>query len=202
MFINDWFIPSVKVAATSGSRAFAFGATIALRRHTLQSIGGFQAIANQLADDYRLGELTRAKGLRTVLSELEVDVIVNEADFRALVRHELRWLRTIRSVRPFGYTFAFPSFFTPVAFLGALIAQDTIGWGLCVCALAARMILHVLVQPPGNHWLLQLALIPLREFLNLTLWTAGFLTRRVHWRDTSYFINSDGSVLQSVRARS
>ena len=69
MFINDWFIPSVRVAALSGSRAFAFGVTIALRRQVLAGIGGFAAIANQLADDYRLGELTRARGLRTVLSD-------------------------------------------------------------------------------------------------------------------------------------
>src|SRR5262249_36934075 len=59
LFINEWFIPSVRVAALFGSRSFAFGATIALRRETLAQVGGFAAIANQLPDDYRLGELTR-----------------------------------------------------------------------------------------------------------------------------------------------
>jgi hypothetical protein len=54
LFINDWFTPSVRVAAMFGSRAFAFGATIAIRRHVLRRIGGFASIANQLADDYRL----------------------------------------------------------------------------------------------------------------------------------------------------
>ena len=55
LFINDWFIPSVRVAAMAGSRSFAFGATIAIRREVLARIGGFRAIANELADDYRLG---------------------------------------------------------------------------------------------------------------------------------------------------
>jgi ceramide glucosyltransferase len=36
-FINDWFMPSVHVAALLGSRAFAFGATIALPRSALAS---------------------------------------------------------------------------------------------------------------------------------------------------------------------
>jgi ceramide glucosyltransferase len=67
LFINDWFIPSVRVAALTGSRSFAFGVTIAMRREVLQSIGGFDSIADQLADDYRLGQLTRRLGLRTVL---------------------------------------------------------------------------------------------------------------------------------------
>ena len=51
LFINDWFVPSVRVAAFSGSRCFAFGATIAMRRDVLSHVGGFKSIANQLADD-------------------------------------------------------------------------------------------------------------------------------------------------------
>src|ERR1700730_5796844 len=44
-FINDWFIVSVYVAALLGSRAFAFGATIAMRREVLAAIGGCLAMA-------------------------------------------------------------------------------------------------------------------------------------------------------------
>src|SRR5256885_9004201 len=67
-FINDWFMPSVYVAALLGSRAFAFGASIAMRREVLARIGGFMAIADQLAGDYRLGELTRRIGFRARLA--------------------------------------------------------------------------------------------------------------------------------------
>jgi ceramide glucosyltransferase len=49
LFINDWFVPSVRIAALSGSRSFAFGASIAIRREVLSDIGGFKSIANQLA---------------------------------------------------------------------------------------------------------------------------------------------------------
>jgi ceramide glucosyltransferase len=55
-FINEWFIPSVRVAALGGSRSFVSGSTIAIRREVLSRVGGFPAIAKQLADDYRLGE--------------------------------------------------------------------------------------------------------------------------------------------------
>src|SRR6202167_4783727 len=110
MFINDWFIPSVRLAALSGSRAFAFRVTIALRLQVLASIGGFGAIANQLADDYRLGQLTRARGLRTVLSAVVVETCVDERSCGDLLRHELRWLRTIRAVRPLGYFLSFITF--------------------------------------------------------------------------------------------
>jgi ceramide glucosyltransferase len=110
LFINEWFTPSVRVAAMAGSRSFAFGATIAIRRQVLASIGGFEAIANQLADDYRLGELTRRMGLRTVLSEVVVETCVDERNLDELLRHELRRLRTIRAVRPAGHALCFITF--------------------------------------------------------------------------------------------
>ncbi|TCF96257.1 glycosyl transferase, partial [Paraburkholderia strydomiana] len=54
LFVNEWFAPSVRVAHMAGSRRFGFGATLALRRATLERIGGFEALKNCLADDYWL----------------------------------------------------------------------------------------------------------------------------------------------------
>src|SRR4029077_4609306 len=99
-FNNELFIPSVRVAALGGSRSFAFGSTIAIERRVLSRIGGFMAVVNQLAGHYRLGELTRGLGLRTVLSDVVVETSVVEHRLEALLQHELRWLRTIRAVRP------------------------------------------------------------------------------------------------------
>ena len=200
MFINDWFIPSVRVAALSGSRAFAFGVTIALRRQVLASIGGFGAIANQLADDYRLGQLTRARGLRTVLSAVVVDTCVDEPSFGGLVRHELRWLRTIRTVRPFGYGLSFITFSVPVAWLGCAISRGA--WPaivlLAVTALG-RIVLHLRVRSTASGIARDFAVLPLREALSLLLWAWGFVTRRVHWRDDRFSVTSDGSVQPVVR---
>src|SRR5256885_16259087 len=62
-FINDWFMPSVYVAALLGSRAFAFGATVAMRREVLARIGGVQTLTDQLGADYRLGGVLRRHGV-------------------------------------------------------------------------------------------------------------------------------------------
>jgi ceramide glucosyltransferase len=193
LFVNEWFMPSVRVAAMAGSRSFAFGATIAMRRQVLASIGGFASIANQLADDYRLGELTRRRGLRTVLSEVVVDVCVAERSFGDLVRHELRWLRTIRALRPIGYGFTFITFGMPVAALGVLLAGDTAPVvGMLAITALARVMLHLSMREPGSSPR-QLAVLPLRDALNLALWIWSFVTRRVHWREVRYFVTRDGS---------
>lgn len=192
LFINDWFMPSVRVAALSGSSAFAFGATIAIRRTTLASIGGFASIAHQLADDYRLGELTRGMGLRTVLSEVVVETSVVERNLSDLIRHELRWLRTIRAVRPFGYTLSFVTFSVPLAFLGVVLAEgSTAALVLFGITLLARILLHRAVRKSGSPT--QLWAVLLNDGLGFALWGWGFTTRRVHWRDDRFRVARDGS---------
>ena len=194
MFVNEWFMPSVRVAAALGSRRFAFGATVALRRTTLMRIGGFTAIADQLPDDYRLGELTRRLGLRTVLSEVEVETTVDEAGPGALVRHELRWLRTIRTVQPLGYALGGITFGLPVALAGALLAGGSVATvTMLAITAAARLMLNSAPRSsrslPG-----QLGLVALNDLLSLALWCWSFTTRRVHWRDARYHVARDGTI--------
>ncbi len=203
LFVNDWFMPSVRVAALFGSRAFAFGATIALRRETLAAIGGFPAIVDQLADDYRIGELTRRRGLTTVLSDLEVETLVDERSFRQLARHETRWLRTIRAVRPAGYACAGVTFGVPVAALGWALAGGGAALTLLGATVAARVMLHLLVYAPGpavqapesdlaGPWRRILALAT-GDVLGFALWCWGFAARDVHWRQQRYRVARDGS---------
>jgi ceramide glucosyltransferase len=195
LFINEWFTPSVYVAAKAGSRSFAFGATIALRRDVLSQIGEFRAIANHLADDYRLGELTRRLGLRTVLSDVEVDVVVAESSFGALVQHELRWLRTIRAVRPLSYSLCFVTFGFPLALLGAFLSRgDSAALTLLAITAAARLLLH-LKRRQSHASAAQIALVPVRDCLSLVLWAWSFTNRRVKWRDEHYQVSRDGSAL-------
>jgi ceramide glucosyltransferase len=195
-FINGWFVPSVFVAALFGSRAFAFGATIALRRKVLEAIGGLPAVADQLADDYRLGELTRELGLRTVLSNVVVETVVEERSLQDLIGHEVRWLRTIKAVRPIGYSLAFVTFALPVALIGTLLS------GLARPALLAlgitvllRLVMHLFWSAAGDRsiWT-RLWAVPLHDCVLFGVWCWGFLGQRVNWRQTSFHLAQDGSV--------
>ncbi len=194
MFINEWFMPSVRVASALGSRAFGFGATIGLRRVTLGRIGGFEVIADQLPDDYRLGELTRRLGLRTVLSEVEVETCVHEPTLGQLLRHELRWLRTVRTVQPLGYALGGVTFGLPLAAAGALLAGGSAP-ALALVAITAAARLMVNSAPRSAYSLpRQLGLVAVRDLLGFVLWCWSFATRRVHWREGSYQLARDGTI--------
>ncbi len=196
MFINEWFMPSVLLAARFGARSFVSGATIAVRSEVLCAVGGLRKLADQLADDYKLGELMRAQRLRIVLSDIAVQTAVEEPDIPTLCRHELRWLRTIRSAQPLGYACCFPSFAIPTALLGAALA----GFGalpsvLLGIAAAARLVLHSCVATGSarQRWQ-QLALLPLRDALLAALWGWSFCKREIIWREQRYGIGHDGSL--------
>jgi ceramide glucosyltransferase len=193
MFVNEWFMPSVRVAALFGSREFAFGATIALRRESLERIGGFAALADRLADDYALGELTRQRGLRTVLSELEVEISVDEGGLLDLLRHELRWLRTIRVVRPLGYALSGITFGLPMAILGTALARGTAGAAALLVVTAGARVMIDSAPRRSCSPLMQLWVIPLADLLALALWCWSFATRQVQWRHTRFRVARDGT---------
>ena len=118
MYINEWYMPSVLLARLFGHQGYVSGQTICLRRETLQAMGGLQVIADHLADDYQLGERVRGLGLRIVLSHYLPTVEHDEASFDSLNRHELRWMSTIRILRPRSFRLIFFSFSLPLAALG------------------------------------------------------------------------------------
>jgi ceramide glucosyltransferase len=163
----------VRVASSGGASAFAFGATIALRRETLHAIGGFAALKDRLADDYRLGELTRAQGLRTVLSDVEVATDVTEGSFAALWSRERRWMQTIRSLNPLGYAFSFITFTLPMLALGLWLAPTRFNAAAALLGVCARL---------GLHRRRYAAYAPLRDCLLLAEWLSAFAGTTTRWR--------------------
>ena len=196
LFINEWFAPSVRVAHAGGSRRFGFGATLALRRTTLEDIGGFEALKDCLADDYWLAEHARALELNTVLSPVMVATDVIEPTFTTLWRRETRWLRTIRSVNPLGFSFLFITFTTPWLFAGALLTFSLIGTdsaaihpfvGLMaaistVTGGIARMLLHARSARYTRTFWRDLPLVPLRDTLLALQWLGAAFGSYVVWR--------------------
>jgi ceramide glucosyltransferase len=179
-FINGWFTPSVHVADLFGSRAFAFGATIAIRRSVLTAIGDLHAIADHMADDYRLGELTRALGLRTHLSAVVVETMVHEETLSQLISHQLRWLRTIRGVRPVSFALAGLSFSIPLAIIGAITTRfDPLALGVLGLVLALRVLISATLRKPRSlRESAALLLVPCSDLLSFVLWCRGFFSRR------------------------
>ena len=190
LFIDTWFAPSVRVASSGGSCAFAFGATIAVRAATLRAIGGVEVLKNRLADDYRLGELVRGLGLETVLSDVNVGTDVTENSLRALWSRERRWMQTIRSLNPLGYALSFITFTLPMLALGVWLAPTAWNVALALCGATARFGLHWRrpapgIPAPGHAWH-----APLRDCLLMLEWASAFAGTTARWRQHRLHIDT------------
>jgi ceramide glucosyltransferase len=199
MFINEWFLPSVLVSTRLNELRFGLGATIAVRRELLDAIGGFNTLSHFLADDHMLGKLISEHGFRVVLSNYVVKNIVHEQSLGAMLRHELRWARTIRSVAPLGHAFSFFMYGVPLALLGAVMIELTFDWEIFEFAIVAlplllRVWMHFTVRRKlglarGDQ---SLWLLPLRDVLCLLIWGTSFLGRKINWKQMRYTVDPKG----------
>jgi ceramide glucosyltransferase len=198
MYINEWYVPSVLLAWLFGHQGYVSGQTVCLRQDTLQAIGGLQALTNHLADDHRLGELVRGLGLRIVLSHYVVRGEHHEPNWDSLNRHELRWMRTIRVLRPRSFRLIFIGFSLPLAMFGIAVdaAESSLSpaaWVLFGITLLARLVLHFVHRfsdvrtPVSDLWLL-----PIRDLLIFWVWCRSFFTSHVTWRGNEFDVDADG----------
>ncbi len=197
MFINEWFLPSVLVALTFQKLDFCFGATMVVRRHVLEEIGGFDRLKSLLADDHMLGKLVNKMGYNVILISCLVENLVHEPDFVTLYRHELRWARTIRLVQPAGYSLSFITYAIPLSlFLIVFWPTCHAGYVMVTCAIILRLVIHSMLRSrlKLKNTSFQMWLVPVRDCLNFIIWVASFFSRKVSWRQKDFAIRSNGSL--------
>ncbi len=196
MDISYRFLPSIAVGVATGLAKPCLGPVMALRRETLEAIGGFAAFADVLADDYALGAAVVAQGLRSVVPRFTIVHSGDEATLNALVRHELRWTRTIYGIDPAGFAGSIVTHCLPLGIAGAAFCGFS-GASLAVIglALAARIGLKLRVDAVSGAESGPLLLLPLRDALSFAVFLATFFVNKVDWRGTRYAVSRDGRLL-------
>jgi ceramide glucosyltransferase len=203
MYVNEWYMPSVLMARLFGHEGYTSGQTICMRRETLQGIGGLRAIADHLADDYQLGELVRRLGLRIVLSPYVLRAEHHEPTLDLLVRHEVRWMRTLRVLRPRSFRLIFFGFSLPLAVLGMLLCvagsmPSMWAWILFQVTVFARLALHFSHRLRGERPLFSdFWLVPARDLLLCWVWWRTFFTSRITWRGGEFDVDAHGIMRSS-----
>ena len=139
--ISTEFAPSVLVARLLGQAEFALGSTMVFRAGTLRQLGGFEAIADYLADDYQLGRRISRLGYRIEFAPVVVETDLGGESWAETWRHQLRWSRTIRVSRPAGYF----GYVVTHATFWALVALAAGEWWAAALALGLRMVAGMVV---------------------------------------------------------
>jgi ceramide glucosyltransferase len=181
--INYNFLPGALLARKLG-REDCLGVTMALTKRVLAEAGGLQAVANHLGDDQILGRLVRAKGYALTLAQVIPATTVPEANFEALLRHELRWARTIRALVPIPYAASVLQISLFWALLVVVMTHGTFwAWMLFFAVLLTRYSLARRIDATlglakaGEAWLFLV-----RDVVSAIIYVASFCGNNVDWR--------------------
>lgn len=189
--INCSFLPGALMARTLG-RQDCLGAIMALERGTLERIGGLGALADHLADDALLGRLVRDLGLKVALASAIPATTVPESRLAALMMHELRWMRTVKSVAPIGFVLGalqYPLFWATLM-LGA-VADLPAAWLAFLLVWLARGILAELIDRQlQTSRRLPTWCLPFRDVLSVAMMLASYWSDRVAWRGQEHRVTS------------
>jgi ceramide glucosyltransferase len=193
MAINYDFLPSAVLAKTFGLAQPCFGPTIAMTSHVLREIGGLEAFARFLAEDYEIGRAVRGRGYAIGIPAMMMTTVCTEKSVRELFTHELRWARTIRRIARSGHVGSIVTHPLPLAVGGATL----LGWspaaaGIVLAILGVRMLVKLRIDgatrvKSGPWWL-----IPLRDVLSFGVFLASFSGATVEWQGQRFRVGRDG----------
>ena len=180
---------------------FALGAAIVLRRGALREIGGFDSLANCLADDFQLGHRIARNRHGIALSTTVVECWDTPQNWTHVWKHQLRWARTIRVCQPLPYFFSILSnsgFWAVVWLLFSAVS----GGSRCVLMTGCfLLLLRILIAndlqrrfTPGRKLVSPFWLAPFKDLLQAAIWLVAFLGNKVEWRGRKMIVRRDGTL--------
>jgi ceramide glucosyltransferase len=191
MGVSYGFLANVALGVGLGMARPCMGSTIALRRDTLEAIGGFAALSDVLMDDFEIGRRVRAAGLRVALPQFVVRHGCSEASLGELIAHELRWAVTVRMIDPVGHFGSVVTHAAPLAVIGVLLLGPTpIALAVLAAAVGARLWLKCQSDRAAGASSGPLALMPVRDTLSFAIYMGSLFARAVYWRGARFRVSS------------
>ena len=181
---------------------FGLGPTVAVRKDSIASIGGFAGVREYLSNDFVVGNFIYKAGFRVLLSSHIVDHMSPPMTFHRMWERQLRWVMGTRYSRPKGHFGTGLTFAMPYGILGligaSLLGHTVLGVAMLAAALLNRMLECWIVgwwtarDPMARRWFL---LYPLRDLHGFILWCASYICKRSLWRDNKYELLKGGRLV-------
>ena len=188
--MNTTFWQGVLTARMIDGMKFAVGPTTVARRKAIDAIGGIERVKNYLAEDFELGKLIAEAGFRVILSSYVVEHRIGSESRAANFTHRIRWARTSRRSRPWGYFGQLFTYPLPLALL--LVGAMPQWWPLLASTAVIRYASALFVSQVVLGARLNWALLPLDDVLGFAFWIAGFFGNSITWRGRTYRLDREG----------
>ena len=181
------FMPGVLVARKlEGGIRFGLGSTLATTRTALATMGGFEGLVDQLADDYELGARLSAAGYTVALAREVVETTVPAYTLRGFCEHQLRWARSTRDSRRWGYVGLGITYVLPWS-MAAMVASGFALWSFALFSMALLVRVSVALTVGvgilrDGQVLRDMVWLPLRDCFGLFFWAWSYAGDTIVWR--------------------
>jgi len=176
-----------------GGVHFGLGATLAMSREALTRAGGLEPLVDSLADDNEMGLRIERAGYRIELCGEVVETTVPAYRVRGFCEHQVRWARTLRDARQWGYLGLGITYCIPWAVLNC-VASGFALWSFTLLSLVVlarvAVALSVGVGVLGDGQVLRdIWLLPLRDFIGLGFWAWSYASDTIVWRGERFHLH-------------
>ena len=187
---------------------FALGPAVALRRDSLDAIGGIASTADFYSDDYVLGNKIWQAGYKVIFSHHFIHHVLTPRPIVRTLGDQLRWMKSTRHSRPWGHIGTGMTFAVPFGIL-AFLSATALGHARLGLVLLAGAVLNRVIQSVVVGWgllkdrrALRLCwLYPLRDLQGFLVWAASFSSHRFYWRGETYRFTDNGRIIAQDRKR-
>ncbi len=195
--INADFWSQVLQARSLQPVDFAMGAVMAQRKKQIEAIGGFEALADYLADDYQIGNRIARSGGRIVISPVVVECRSATVPWKDAWTHQKRWARTIRVSQPIPYFLSKLSNATFWPLVWVVCDPGPRSYGFGALCLVVRMCSAFYCERkltgrarPSSLWM-----APVKDLLQIAIWLMAFTGNRITWRGRDFRVQPNGKLV-------
>lgn len=187
LYIDAYYLPAAAVDGVMFGVKNCYSPLLALRREFVAAdLDNFRVLATTIGDDAHIGRIANERGRKIELAPFLVLTTIPETRLDQLVRHELRWARTTRALRPIGFIASVFTHALPIALLTVLLDPGAVTALLFGCVAALRALLLATVEArlgraptarTPTPWFLIF-----RELLYFGVWVWAFANRNIIYR--------------------
>jgi ceramide glucosyltransferase len=183
---------------TLAGDALVIGKSMLMSRSRFEEIGGFERVANVLAEDFVIGKMFQHAGLRVAIAPSVLYNVTGALSVHSFLDRHLRWSMLRWRLRPMAYLLE--PLTSPLALLpAAWMVLGPLGAVWAALLLVIRDLGGWLLLRGLNHAWVPLLLSPLRELSMLVVWARALAKRHIVWRGNRVRLGS-GTFLYEARA--
>ncbi|MBZ5496327.1 MAG: bacteriohopanetetrol glucosamine biosynthesis glycosyltransferase HpnI [Acidobacteriia bacterium] len=197
--LNADLMTSIIFAHVTGAAKFCLGASTALRRSTLEEIGGLPALADYLVEDYEMGRRIWNSGKKNAIIPYFIDTIMDLKSPSQWWGHQVYWDQNNRAARPIAFSATVLLRSVPFALLYAAVRPgDITGLSVLLGALVLRLATAAVNLGWGlrdREGLRSLYLLPFRDIASLISFFLAYTKRTTVWRGAHFTLTRDGRLV-------